>query len=473
MDYRSLASQIAQQQGVPVDLFLRLVNQESGFRPDVTSPAGAHGLAQLMPGTASDLGVDINDPVQNLTGGARYLRQQLDRFGTPELALAAYNAGPGNVQKYGGIPPFEETQNYVRSILGGAPVQVSTSGGPTMPAPEQPRGLLGFLGGEQTQDTRTADQRKADLFNTLALGFNEMRLRPSQSLATGIQSRMASDRQGRQQQTVANRTAEWLSQQPNSAAYVEMLAAGASPAQVLQAYQAANAAPEQTSGQKNYAEYQRILAEQGPEAAAQFLSVINGGGTVVNVGGSPTTPGWEAIDKAYADTWLRDSTTGLTDVERQAAQISDVLGKLESGQELTGPTIGVQGDFVRAILNPEAQDAKDMVEQVVQRSLRETLGAQFTQAEGERLIARSYNPSLPPEQNAARLRALFASLQSVAQQKRAMRDYFNQNNTLQGFNGNTNIPTIDDFIAIMDYAAPAPSASGAGTTGTGITWSIE
>ena len=237
MDYRSLASQIAQQQGVPVDLFLRLVNQESGFRPDVTSPAGAHGLAQLMPGTASDLGVDINDPVQNLTGGAMYLRRQLDRFGTPELALAAYNAGPGNVQKYGGIPPFEETQNYVRSILGGAPVQVSTSGGPSMPAPEQPRGLLGFLGGEQTQDTRTADQRKADLFNTLALGFNEMRLRPSQSLATGIQNRMASDRQGRQQQAIANRTAEWLSQQPNSAAYVEMLAAGGNPAQVLQAYQ--------------------------------------------------------------------------------------------------------------------------------------------------------------------------------------------------------------------------------------------
>ena len=118
MDYRALASQIAQQEGVPTDLFLRLVNRESSFRPNAVSEAGAMGLAQLMPGTARDLGVDPNDPVQNLTGGARYLRQQLDAFGTPELALAAYNAGPGNVRKYGGIPPFKETQNYVSTILG-------------------------------------------------------------------------------------------------------------------------------------------------------------------------------------------------------------------------------------------------------------------------------------------------------------------------------------------------------------------
>jgi soluble lytic murein transglycosylase-like protein len=72
-----------------------------------------------MPGTAAQLGVDPKDPIQNVDGGARYLKQQYDTFGTWEKALAAYNSGPGNVQKYGGIPPFEETQNYVRSILGG------------------------------------------------------------------------------------------------------------------------------------------------------------------------------------------------------------------------------------------------------------------------------------------------------------------------------------------------------------------
>lgn len=118
MDYRALARQIAEEEGVDPDLFTRLVEAESSFRPDVTSSAGAYGLTQLMPGTAAELGVDPSDPVQNLRGGARYLRQQLDRFEDPALALAAYNAGPGNVSRYGGIPPFEETQNYVARILG-------------------------------------------------------------------------------------------------------------------------------------------------------------------------------------------------------------------------------------------------------------------------------------------------------------------------------------------------------------------
>ena len=121
MDYRSLASQIAVEEGVDPDLFMRLVEAESSFDPNATSSAGAIGLTQLMPGTASDLGVDPTDPVQNLRGGARYLKQQLDSFGDPTLALAAYNAGPGNVRKYGGIPPFKETQAYIDRILGMGP----------------------------------------------------------------------------------------------------------------------------------------------------------------------------------------------------------------------------------------------------------------------------------------------------------------------------------------------------------------
>ena len=121
MDYRALAKQIAEEEGVDPDLFTRLVEAESSFRPNVTSSAGAYGLTQLMPGTAAQLGVDPSDPIQNLRGGARYLRQQLDRFGDPALALAAYNAGPGNVSRYGGVPPFEETRNYVNRIMGGYP----------------------------------------------------------------------------------------------------------------------------------------------------------------------------------------------------------------------------------------------------------------------------------------------------------------------------------------------------------------
>lgn len=96
-----------------------LVWQESRWRAEALSPVGARGLAQLMPGTARELGVNPDDPFANLEGGARYLRQQIDRFdGDLERALAAYNAGPGRVIRAGGIPRIRETQGYVTAIMG-------------------------------------------------------------------------------------------------------------------------------------------------------------------------------------------------------------------------------------------------------------------------------------------------------------------------------------------------------------------
>lgn len=114
-----VARAAAGQHGIPADLFLRLVQQESGWNIRARSHKGATGLAQLMPQTARVLGVDINDPGQNLEGGARYLRQMYNRFGDWRLALAAYNAGPEAVARYKGIPPYKETQNYVKIIMGG------------------------------------------------------------------------------------------------------------------------------------------------------------------------------------------------------------------------------------------------------------------------------------------------------------------------------------------------------------------
>jgi soluble lytic murein transglycosylase-like protein len=117
--YLAMARTAATRYGVPEDLFLRLVQQESGWNAGAVSHKGAIGLAQLMPDTAAALGVNAYDPADNLDGGARYLRTQYNAFGSWELALAAYNAGPGAVQQYGGIPPYAETQNYVRVIWGG------------------------------------------------------------------------------------------------------------------------------------------------------------------------------------------------------------------------------------------------------------------------------------------------------------------------------------------------------------------
>jgi soluble lytic murein transglycosylase-like protein len=109
----------AQKHGIDPALLTGLVRQESNFNPNARSPAGATGLTQLMPGTAASLGVtDSTDPAQALDGGAMYLKQQLEAFGGDERkALAAYNAGPGAVQKFGGIPPYAETQEYVKKVL--------------------------------------------------------------------------------------------------------------------------------------------------------------------------------------------------------------------------------------------------------------------------------------------------------------------------------------------------------------------
>lgn len=116
--YLSVAKSAARRHNVPEDLFLRLVQQESNWKVKAKSHKGAIGLAQLMPGTAAKLGVDPHNPSQNLDGGARYLRMMYDRYGSWRLALAAYNAGPGAVDKYGGVPPYRETRRYVKKIWG-------------------------------------------------------------------------------------------------------------------------------------------------------------------------------------------------------------------------------------------------------------------------------------------------------------------------------------------------------------------
>ncbi len=152
--YDGLVAAAAPRHGLDPALVHGLIQQVSGFDPAATSSAGAQGLCQLMPGTAAALGVaNPLDPAQSIDGGARYLRQQLDAVGgDPTLALAAYNAGPGAVRRYGGVPPYTETQAYVQKVTGYAnayraahPAVVPTpapaapyAGGVSAPAPLPP-----------------------------------------------------------------------------------------------------------------------------------------------------------------------------------------------------------------------------------------------------------------------------------------------------------------------------------------------
>lgn len=145
---RDAVAQSAAKHNLSPALVFAFIKQESGFNPNARSPCGAEGLMQLMPQTARTLGVkDSYNIEQNIEGGCSYIRQMLDRFdGKLDHAIAAYNAGPGAVEKYNGVPPYAETKNYVPSVLahfqkfsGGA--DISMAAGRTVEAQAAPRGL--------------------------------------------------------------------------------------------------------------------------------------------------------------------------------------------------------------------------------------------------------------------------------------------------------------------------------------------
>lgn len=115
--YSDLFTSAGQRHGVDPALLAAVASVESGFNPNAQSSAGAQGLMQFMPATAAEMGVDAFDPASAVDGAARYLRREFDRFGSVELAAAAYNAGAGAVSRYGGVPPYSETQNYVKKVL--------------------------------------------------------------------------------------------------------------------------------------------------------------------------------------------------------------------------------------------------------------------------------------------------------------------------------------------------------------------
>jgi hypothetical protein len=173
------------------------------------------------------------------------------------------------------------------------------------------------------------------------------------------------------------------------------------------------------------------------------------------VGGEQLSPGERKRDERAAEDIYQWESGGGQDMVAQIAQLKPVIADLEAGKPITGIGVAVQPDLLLAMTNPKALQNREAVEEVVQRNLKAILGAQFTEREGERLISRAFNPKLPPAENAKRVRRLFMQMETAAQQKQAMADYFNENGTLKGFQGK--MPSVRDFENAMESGAAAPS----------------
>lgn len=178
-----------------------------------------------------------------------------------------------------------------------------------------------------------------------------------------------------------------------------------------------------------------ITPEQYALGTSKIGSNVN---VTTNVGGENLTPGQKKIDESFADTYLQWQGGGYADSAKQLDQLNESLGIIENaardGRNISG-VIGTLPNAVQPFINPEGTVAREGVEEVVQRSLREILGAQFTEKEGERLIARAYNPALPPQENAKRVRRLIGQIQGMAESRQEMVDFFDENGTLRGYKG--------------------------------------
>jgi hypothetical protein len=186
--------------------------------------------------------------------------------------------------------------------------------------------------------------------------------------------------------------------------------------------------------------YEQFVAMRKPAPATTSVTNI--------VGGEKLSPGQIEQDKDFGKQINQWKMGGGQDMSAQIAQLKPVIEALESGKPITGVSVAIQPDILLAMTNPEALQSRELVEEVVQRNLRTILGSQFTAQEGERLIARAFNPKLRPEENAKRVRRLFLQMSTAAEQKQAMSDYFDQFGTLRGYTGK--MPTVQDFYNAME-----------------------
>jgi hypothetical protein len=324
---------------------------------------------------------------------------------------------------------------------------------------EKEMGLLDRIGAGIT-NFRNDPEKMA----RLTMGLNSMRLNPDQGMAATAANTIQQAQENRMVQNRANSTISAL----QNAAKTDPLAKTAldaikiNPASYLEifnAYAKEKMQSKKTITQSSGANLnsETVGGAYDPNAMYNItssangrqISRIGGGGTTVNNNAAAKPPaGLEALDKAYADDHLDWTRGGGADMAANVAQINTVLQKLESGEQLTGPTKGMLSNLgLLGLVDPNAENAKEMVQEVVQRNLKTILGAQFAQKEGEQLISRAYNPLLPPEANARRLNKLYRQMEIARQQRQAMANYFEENYTLRGYRGPQ--PNIDDFYTAL------------------------
>lgn len=435
MDYVELARQKALKYGLDPNLFVRQIQAESSFNPNAVSSAGAIGLGQIMPATAKELGINPEDPDQNLEGAARYMRQQLDTFGDYPLALAAYNAGAGNVKKAGGIPNFTETQNYVSKIMG--------TGGSAMNANMGTGGLLAASQAvEEEYKKEQADkplfQRDSfkDMAGDMAIIFNEMRMEPSDNIVKAVNSIKAE----RTERGARNKTVELMKRAGrddlaaaaeagvlsakeayatmlNDAAKVRERQANMTDAMTLEAFKTSLAAgvPAKPLTQiaKLKADYEggRITKEEYDAALASTLSKNkmsirqNPDGTFEFAQGTDLPKRTEAQSKDI--NWAVRMQGALADFEPIAAELTSIVGNLAQLDPTKLSRYMQSDDFQRAVVA-----GKEFLAPLV----RKDTGAAVTNKEWE-LYSDIYIPQVGDgaaklEQKAIARRRALAALQA-------------------------------------------------------------
>ena len=273
---------------------------------------------------------------------------------------------------------------------------------------------------EQTKKDTGAFAKLKNLSNdkgfwySMALGLNTMRLEPDQALATVLGKQLDKIQSGNTREKSYNIIKDMYAEE------------------------------------KDPAEKRRLFSimmgvKQGVYDGDKALDQANKrkGGINIDMNGNKISPIFKKIDEEFAKDMPKLIGGGAADTLGQLQAIEEVIATLESGKEVTGALIGQLPDSALAFFNKTAVDTREKIEQTVQRSLRETLGAQFTEKEGERLIKRAYNPTLPEADNLRRVRRLYTTMMTAFRQRQAMAEYAQKNGTLQGYKGYQ--PTMRDM----------------------------